>query len=168
MLLLKLFRVRDIPQRKKQWNWQVRWYNILLCWLLPIYKRCAVSDTITIGKIKVVHIIRDYWYEQELQRFHIDTAQYMEKATLPITLKRKNRSILFQWKESLTIYADGEKYTINNSDKWSVKSEISGQVKLSSNKDFIIRTEFTSNTKTAQMAQTTETIYRGFVENDIF
>jgi len=157
MLLLKLLRPRDIPQRKKQWNWQVRWYNHLLRRLLPIYKRCAVSDTITIGKVKVVHTIRDYWYEQELQRFHIDIAQHMEKTTLPITLKRKRRSTLFQWKESLTIYADGKKYAINNADHWSIESDISGQVKLSSDQDFIVRTEFTSNTKSAKTVQSTET-----------
>ena len=157
MLLLKLLRPRDIPQRKKQWNWQVRWYNHLLRWLLPIYKRCAVSDTITIGKVKVVHTIRDYWYEQELQRFHIDIAQHMEKTTLPITLKRKRRSTLFQWKEALTIYADGKKYAINNADHWSIESEISGQVKLSTDRDCIVRTEFTSNARSAQAVQSTET-----------
>ena len=158
MLLLKLLRPRDIPQRKKQWNWQVRWYNILLRWLLPIYKRCAVSDTIMIGKVKVVHMIRDYWYEQELQRFHIDIAQHMDKTTLPIILKRKKNSLIFQWKESLTIYADEKKYTINNSADWSIESEISGQVKISTDRDFIVRTEFTSNTRYAQNVQLPETI----------
>ncbi len=156
MLLLKLLRPRDIPQRKKQWNWQVRWYNFLLRWLLPIYKRCAVSDTIMIGKVKVVHMVRDYWYEQELQRFHIDIAQHMEKTALPITLKRKRRSSLFQWKESLTIYADGKKYAINNADHWTIESEISGHVKLSTDRDFIVRTEFISNTRSAQTVQSAE------------
>lgn len=198
MLLLKLLRPRDIPQRKKQWNWQVRWYNHLLRWLLPVYKRCAVSDTITIGKLKVVHAIRDYWYEQELQRFHIDIAQHMEKTALPITLKRKRRSTLFQWKESLIIYADGKKFTISNSDDWRIESEISGQVKISTDRDFIVRTEFTSNIRSAQPIQSAETSqpteggrpkitikdpvpsqppqeivakttkYRGFEENEIF
>lgn len=158
MLLLQILRPRDIPQRKKQWNWQVRWYNHLLRCLLPVYKRCAVSDMITIGKVKVVHTIRDYWYEQELQRFHIDIAQHLEKTTLPITLKRKRHSTLFHWKESLTIYADGKKYTINNSDNWSIESDISGQVKLSTDRDFIVRTEFTSNTRYAQNVQLPETI----------
>lgn len=157
MLILKLLRPRDIPQRKMQWNWQVRWYNHLLRWLLPVYKRCAVSDTITIGKLKVVHAIRDYWYEQELQRFHIDIAQHMDKTTLPITLKRKNHSMLFQWKESLIVYADGKKYTICNSDDWCIESEISGQMKISTDRDFIVRTVFTSNTGSAQTVQSTET-----------
>lgn len=158
MLLLKLLRPRDIPQRKTQWNWQVRWYNILLRWLRPIYKRCAVSDTITIGKVKVVHTMRDYWYEQELQRFHIDIAQHMDKTTLPIILKRKKNSLIFQWKESLTIYADEKKYTISNSDDWRIESEISGLVKISTDRDFIVRTEFTSNTRYAQNVQLPETI----------
>ncbi len=156
MLLLQILRPRDIPQRKKQWNWQVRWYNFLLRWLLPVYKRCAVSDTITTGKVKVVHTIRDYWYEQELQRFHIDIAQHLEKTILPITLKRKRHSTLFHWKESLTIYADGKKYTINNSDNWSIESDISGQVKLSTDRDFIVRTEFTSNARSPQTVQSAE------------
>lgn len=158
MLLLKLLRPREIPQRKKQWNRQVRWYNFLLRWLLPIYKRCAVSDTIMIGKVKVVHMIRDYWYEQELQRFHIDIAQHMDKTTLPIILKRKKNSLIFQWKESLTIYADEKKYTISNSDDWRIESEISGQVTISTDRDFIVRTEFTSNTRYAQNVQLPETI----------
>lgn len=156
MLLLKLLRPRDIPQRKKQWNWQVRWYNILLRWLLPAYKRCAVSDTITIGKVKVIHTIRDYWYEQELQRFHIDVAQHMDKTTLPITRKLKKHSPIFHWKESLIIYANGKKYTISNFDDWRIESEISGQVKISTDRDFIVRTEFTSNIGSAQTVQSAE------------
>lgn len=198
MLLLKLLRPREIPQRKKQWNWQVRWFNLLLRWLLPIYKRCAVSDTIAIGKVKVVHTIRDYWYEQELQRFHIDIAQHMDKTTLPITRKLKKRSPIFHWKESLIIYANGKKYTISNFDDWRIESEISGQVKISTDRDFIVRTEFTSNIRSAQPIQSAETShpteggrpkitikdpvpsrspqeivakttkYRGFEENEIF
>lgn len=198
MLLLKLLRPRDIPQRKTQWNWQVRWFNLLLRWLLPIYKRCAVSDTITIGKVKVVHTIRDDWYEQELQRFHIDIAQHMEKTTLPITRKRKKHSPIFQWRELLIIYVDGKKYTISNFDDWRIESEIRGQVKISTDRDFIVRTEFTSNSISAQPIQSAETSqpteggrpkitikdpvpsrssqeivakttkYRGFEENDIF
>ena len=198
MLLLKLLRPRDIPQRKKQWSWQVRWYNHLLRWLLPVYKRCAVSDTITIGNVKVIHTIRDYWYEQELQRFHIDVAQHMDKTTLPITRKLKKHSPIFHWKESLIIYADGKKYTISNFDDWRIESEICGQVKISTDRDFIVRTEFTSNSRSTQPVRPAETPppadgerpkitikdpvpsqppkeivakttkYRGFEENEIF
>lgn len=150
MTLLKLFRPKDIPNRKTDWNWCVRFYHGILVELMPVYKRCAISDTINIGETQIIYNIRDYWYEQELQRFRIDTAQYLEKAAAPFNIKRRfRRSCLFCWSESLLIFYNGKSYNIKRDRSFSIATDITGDLKISADKDFILRSEFIiKNTET--------------------
>ena len=144
-LLLKLLRPKNIPTRKFNWNWRVRLYHWLLVKLMPLYKRCAISDTINFDNMQVVHSVRDYWYEEELQRFHIDTAQHLEKRSLPLNSKHEyRRSALFKWSDSLLVFKNGESVKIKRAKNYVIETDIKGQLKLSSEKDFILRSEFIS------------------------
>lgn len=143
MILLKVLRPADIPNRKSNWGYRVRFYHWLLLRLLSVYKKCAISDTLNLGETQIIHNVRDYWYEQELMRFHIDTAQHLERQSAPYNMKRKSRrSSLFNWSESLLIFHNGKSYNIKRSDLLSIESDLDGQLKVSSTKDFIFRTEF--------------------------
>lgn len=143
MILLKVLRPADIPNRKSNWGYRVRFYHWLLLRLLPVYRKCAISDTLNLEETQIIHNVRDYWYEQELQRFHIDTAQHMERQSAPYNMKRKSRrSSLFNWSESLLVFHNGKSYNIKRSDLLSIESDLDGQLKVSSTKDFIFRTEF--------------------------
>ena len=89
MFILRLLRPKHIPDHKTDWDWWLRLYNWIIRGLLPLYKRSAISDTVILGDTKVIHNIRDYWYEQELHRFHIDAALNIEKRSIPYSEKRK-------------------------------------------------------------------------------
>ena len=142
-LLLKLLQPKDIPNRTTDWNWRVRFYNWLLVRLMPLYRRGAISETINLAAAQIIHNVRDYWYEQELQRFHIDTAQHLEKQSAPYGLNRKyRRSCLFKWSESLLVFNDGGSCNVSRAKKFTIETDINGQLKTSSDKDFIFRMEF--------------------------
>ena len=156
-MLIKLIRPQDIPNRKADWSWKVRFFRWVLVRLLPLYKKCAISDTIHIGETQIIHNVRDYWYEQELQRFHIDTAQHLEKQAKPYVLKRKYRhSALFNWSESLLVFHNGQSYNIKHSESLSFETELEGQLKVSTDKDFIYRSEFTAVAAKVQKVINTE------------
>lgn len=143
--LLKLIRPDIIPNRKADWNRCVRFYKWVLLKLMPIYKHCAISDTMNMGDLQITHNVRDYWYEQELQRFRIDTAQHLEKSFVPFNIKRRfYRSCLFCWSESLLIFHEGKSYDIKRDRNFSIATDIVGTLKISTNKDFILRSEFTT------------------------
>ena len=148
LLLLKILRPKDIPNRTTDWNWRVRFYNWLLVRLMPLYRRGAISETINLDATQIIHNVRDYWYEQELQRFHIDTAQHLEKQSAPFCLNRKyRRSCLFKWSESLLVFNNGGSFNVSRAKKLTIETDINGQLKISSDKDFIFRLEFTANNK---------------------
>lgn len=145
MFLLRLLSPKEIPSRKTNWGWSVRFYNWLLVKLMPIYRRSAISETINLDVTQIIHNVRDYWYEQELQRFHIDTAQHLEKQTTSYNLKRKyHRSPLFNWTESLLLFYNGQSYNIKRAKTFSIETDVNGQLKMSTDKDFIFRSEFTA------------------------
>lgn len=143
MFLLKLLSPKEIPSRKTDWGWLVRFYNWSLVKLMPLYRRGAISETINLDATQIIHNVRDYWYEQELQRFHIDTAQHLEKQTIPYNLKHKyHRSPLFRWSENILVFYDGKNYNIKRSKILAIETDINGLLKISSDKDFILRSEF--------------------------
>lgn len=143
VLLLKIICPKVIPNRKSNWGYRVRFYHWLLLRLQPLYKRCAVSDTFSFGDMQVVHNVRDYWYEQELQRFHVDTAQHLEPQNVPFSVKRSNRRpLLFNWSETLSVYHNRKSYVLKRSNKFSIETELDGRLKISGAKDLILRSEF--------------------------
>ena len=145
MVILKIFRPKNIPNRKANWNWRVRFYHWALMHLMPFYKRCAISDTVNMGDLLVIHNVRDYWYEQELQRFRIDTAQHLEKQSTPYNITRKyRRSCIFNWSESLLIFHDGKSYNVKLDKGFSIATDIEGVLKISSSRDIILRSEFSA------------------------
>lgn len=145
MFLIKLFRPQNIPDRKADWNWCIRFYHWALVSLMPIYKRGAISDVMNVGDLQVIHNVRDYWYEQELQRFRIDTAQHLEKQSLPYNVKRKyRRSCIFNWSESLLVFHDGKSYNVKLDKGFSIATDIDGVLKISSSRDIILRSEFSA------------------------
>lgn len=145
MLLLKLISPNVIPNRRTDWGKKLHIYHWLLLRLLPLYRKSAVSDTFILEDMQIIHNMRDYWYEQELQRFYIDTAQHLEKSSAPFNVKRRfRRSCLFCWSESLLIFHEGKSYTIKRDRNFSIATDIVGTLKTSTNKDFILRSEFTT------------------------
>lgn len=154
MWLMRIIRPDVIPSRKSDWNWRVRLFHWTLVRLLPVYKRSAVSDAINIGETQIIHNVRDYWYEQELQRFRIDTAQHFEKRPVPYHLKSKcRRSSLFRWSESLLVFHDGRSYNIKHTSYFSVETDINGVLRISSKNDCVLRSEFTARTNKSQKSQ---------------
>lgn len=143
--IIKILSPKHLPSRKTSWDRRTRLYYKLLGWLLPIYRRSAISDSIKIGEIQLIHNLRDYSFEQELQRFCIDTAQHLEKSSAPFNMKRRfRRSCLFCWSESLLIFYEGKSYAIKRDRNLSIATDIVGTLKTSTNKDFILRSEFTT------------------------
>lgn len=150
--IIKILSPKHIPSRKTSWNRRTCLYYKLLGWLLPIYRRSAISDSIKIGEIQLIHNLRDYSFEQELQRFCIDTAQHLEKSSAPFNTKRRFlRSYLFCWSESLLIFHEGKSYAIKRDRNFSIATDIIGTLKISTNRDFILRSEFIAkNTREVQ------------------
>lgn len=141
--LLKILSPKKIPAKRSEWNWHVRCHEWMLRRLFYAYRRGAVSDTIQLGNVQIIHNVRDYWYEQELQRFHIDTAQHLEKRSVPLYLNRKlHRSVFFHWTVSLLVFYEGKSYNIKRGKTISIETEIDGKLKISSEKDIILRSEF--------------------------
>lgn len=141
--LLKILSPKEIPGKRTDWNWHVRCHEWMLRRLLPLYRRSAVCDTIQLGEVQIIHNVRDYWYEQELQRFHIDTAQHMEKRNIPFHLNRKrHRSGLFRWTEALLVFQHGQSFNIKRGKSISIETEVDGILKISAEKDIILRSEF--------------------------
>ena len=63
MVLLKILRPADVPDRKTNWGYRLRIYHWLLLRLLPTYRKCAISDALNLGGTQIIHNVRDYWYE---------------------------------------------------------------------------------------------------------
>lgn len=143
MFLLKAIRPKMIPNRKNDWDLRVRFFHWALIKLLPLYKSGAISDIFNADDIQVIHNVRDFWYEQELQRFNIETTPHLLKQSHPFNIKRKFRfSILFNWSESLLIFHNNSSYNIKRGDYFSIETDSEGQLKISTKKDFILRSEF--------------------------
>jgi hypothetical protein len=167
MMLLKILRPADIPNRKTNWGYRVRFYHWLLLRLLPVYRKSAISDTLNLGETQIIHNVRDYWYEQELQRFHIDTAQHLERQNAPYNLKSKyRRSPLFNWSESLLVFQNGKSYNIKRSNIFSIETELAGQLKVSGAKDFILRSEFVAKIAKPQRCSANEDGLAEHLENE--
>ena len=151
MIILRILKPKHIPYHKTDWNWWLRLYYWIIRALLPIYKRSAISDTIILGNTQVFHNVRDYWYEQELQRFHIDAALDLEKRSIPYNASRKFRhSRLFRWSDSLLILHEGGRYSIKRAKDTLIDTNKEGSFKLSTEKDFIIRSEFVAKEDRSQ------------------
>lgn len=143
MIILRILKPKHIPYHKTNWNWWLRMYYWIIRALLPLYKRSAISDTIILGNTQIFHNVRDYWYEQELQRFHIDASLDLEKRSMPYSVSRKFRhSRLFRWSDSLLILHEGTRYSIKRDKEILIDTNKEGTFKLSTEKDFILRSEF--------------------------
>lgn len=142
MFILKLLSPRYIPRKTSEWNIHIRFYRWILVCLRRTYCKGAISDTIHIGNTKVVHNVRDYWYEQELQRFKINIMPHMEKT---IELQRRvkyHRTWVFDWSESFVIFNEGHNYNILREKYVGIESSIAGQLKISSGTNTLFSTEF--------------------------
>lgn len=143
MFILRLLRPKHIPYHKNDWNCWLHLYYWIIRALLLLYRRSAISDTIVLGNIQIIHNVRDYWYEHELHRFHIDTAIIIEKRSIPFRLKRKFKlSHLFNWSDSLHILQDGRSYRIKRDKYILIDTDKEGVLQSSTEKDFILRSEF--------------------------
>lgn len=157
LFVLRLLEPTNIPNRKSEWNRSLRLYYWLLVKLMPAYRRSAISETILLGDIKIIHNFRDTWYENVLKRFKIETAQHIEKHTLPYNNKLKYRySRRFRWTETLQVFCGEKYYNIKRTDGFSIETDMEGTFKLSTLKDFIIRSEFSSK-YTITSSKNTET-----------
>ena len=143
IFILKLLRPKHIPNHKPEWDWWLRLYYWLIKAFLPLYKRSAFSDTIILGNTQIIHNVRDYWYEQELHRFHLDAALSIEKRSIPFSVKRKyNLSRFFSWSDSLLILHKRGSYSIKRDKDILIDTDIEGLLKSSTEMDFIFRSEF--------------------------
>lgn len=97
--------------------------------------------------MKVIHNVRDYWFEQELHRFGIDIGQHINSHTIPIAINRKYRLPgIFNWAESLQIQCDGKNYTIDRANRLTIETDMNGTLKVSTQKDLFLRSTFTAKT----------------------
>lgn len=143
MFLLKTISPNTIPNRKADWDYKLCIYHWLLLRLATLYKRSAISDTIILEGIQIIHSVRDHWFEQELQRFRIDTALHMEYQHFPHIIKhRYRRSHIFNWTETLEISYNNKKHRINRADYINFETQFNGQLKISNAKDIILRSVF--------------------------
>lgn len=157
MHILRLLRPKHIPYQKTDWDWRLRLYYWIIRALLPQYKRSAISDTVILGDTQVIHNIRDYWYEQELHRFHLDAALKIEKGNVPYQLKRKFKlSRFFSWSDSLQILHEGRSYRIKRDKLFLIDTDKEGVLQLSTEKDFILRSEFVEKETKRQKEKTTQ------------
>lgn len=155
MHILRLLRPKHIPYQKTDWDWRLRFYYWIIRALLPQYKRSAISDTVILGDTQVIHNIRDYWYEQELHRLHIDAALKIEKRSIPYCAKRKFKlSRFFSWTDSLQILHEGGSYSINRERVILIDTDKEGILQLSTERDFIFRSEFVEKKNRSQQRQT--------------
>ena len=167
MTILKLIRPKNIPKKRTDWNACLRFYYWVLVKLMPLYKRGAIADTINLGEIQIVHNVRDYWYEQELQRFHVDTAMHIEKQSNLNVKQKYYRARIFNWTESLCVFINGKNYMLSRRRNIALGTDIEGVLKVSNARDFILRTEFStklfetikSRTKESGTLRTINTIY---------
>lgn len=144
MWFVKVISPTNIPSNKTEWNRYVRFYLWILYRLRWLYARGAISDTINLGSVKVIHNVRDYWFERELQRFGIDIGQHLNSHTIPIVIKRKYRHPdVFNWTDSLQIQCEGNYYTINRAKRLTIETDIEGEMMVSTQKDMFFRSTFT-------------------------
>ncbi len=145
MLLLKIVRPRTVPTRKDQWGRGVRFYCWVLERLMAIYRRGAISDTVNVGGARVVHNVRDYWFEEELRRLHIKTDRHMTAQSTPFAVRRRyRRSRLFDWSETMVVYSGGRSYTIKRGGPFSIDTDMEGTLKAASSDNLVIGTEYTA------------------------
>ena len=114
MVLLKILRPADVPDRKTNWGYRLRIYHWLLLRLLPTYRKCAISDALNLGGTQIIHNVRDYWYEQELQRFRIDTAQHLGRQNVPLYIKKKNAAHSFLIGQNLYWFSTRERVIMSS------------------------------------------------------
>lgn len=144
MWFVKVISPNNIPSRKTEWNRRIRFYVWLLCRLKWLYARGAISDTISFGSVMVIHNLRDYWFEQELQRFGIDISRHLNSHTLPITLKHKYcLPRIFNWAESLQIQSEDKSYIINRTKRLTIETDMNGVLKVSTPMDLFFCSAFT-------------------------
>ena len=150
-LLLKIFSPKEIPSKKTEWNWRVRFQCWMMRKLLPIYKRSAINDTILLSETQIIHNLRDYWYEEEARRFGINTAQDIERCSMPFYINRRYRhSALFKWTETLLVYSNEKSYCIKRGKFFSIETDMEGLLRASTSNDIIMRTEFAVKKTTRQ------------------
>lgn len=143
IFILKILSPRNIPNLRTEWGWRLQLYYWLIKTLLPLYKRSAFSDTIIVGNTQVIHNVRNYWYEQELHRFHLDAAFSIEKRSIPFIVNRKYKlSRFFNWSDSLLILHEGGSYSIKRDKEILIDADIEGILKSSTERDFIFCSEF--------------------------
>lgn len=147
MILLKLLKPTIIPQKKTDWTIRINLYYWLLRKMMPIYMKGAVSDSIDLGNVQIIHNVRDFGFENELSRFNLNINPNLVKDRIPFYQKDNNykRNNCFNWDESLMVYKGGQKYYIKHGKNLSVDTDIIGTLKTSSENESIQCTEFIAN-----------------------
>lgn len=143
MRLLKLLSPRTIPNNKQQWNWQIHLYVWILQQLQRCYKRGALSDTIRLGNTQLIHNRRDYWYEQELKKYHLYNESDLQPTSPPVTNKLEHiRSFLFHWEDTSILLQNGKYYSIKrNNGTLSIDSNFEGVLIVHLHNKTVIKTE---------------------------
>lgn len=149
MIVLKLLRPSEIPVKKTDWGVRVKVYYWILCRLMPLYRSGMVYDSIEIDNVLVVHNVRDFWYENEMQRFNVVFMHDLVANKLPYNIKNRKykRYHCFSWTESLVVFNNGKSYHIKHGKDLTVETEINGIFKASNAKELMQCTEFVAKTK---------------------
>lgn len=158
MFILELLSPKYIPRKMSEWSIHMHFYRWILKCLYRNYCKGAISDTIHIGNTKIVHNVRDYWYEQELQRFKINVTSHMEKNKAFQRRVKYFRSRVFNWSESLIVYHDGQNYNVIREKYVGIDSNMDGQLKTSSGINTIFRIEFIANVEKQNKKQDTSSV----------
>ena len=155
MWLLKITSPKNIPSHKTDWNWHVRLHGWIISKLRRLYSRGAVNDIIQLGNVKIIHNVRDYWYEQELRRYHL----YVEPRPKAVSQKYHSpkwlfRSCLFRWEESLSVSDNDKSYSVRRKKRMAIDSDIIGRLMVSEPQDSIVQTKFISDTDATENTDT--------------
>lgn len=145
--LLKVFSPNVIPRKTNDWNAGLRLYRWILILLYKLYCKGAISDIIYIDNIKVLHTVRDDWYENELHRFNIKLTSQLETSEIPPLNRTKyHRSSIFTWSETLQVLIDKNSYNIKRNKQVNIDTDINGQLRISNTTSDVYCTEFTIKT----------------------
>ncbi len=127
MIIVKLLSPKYLPSSKDNWTWRHKFTYFLLKRLLNIYVRGVSSDTFYLGKVQIIHTVRDVWFEREIERYHISIKNEMSIQSIPYENERSiYHSFIFNWEDTLSIIDSTKHYILKLGNNISVKTNIEG------------------------------------------
>lgn len=158
MLLLKLISPKRLPRNMADWKFRHKFYKVMLKLYLHFYSKGVIEDYMMVNDVTVQHALRDVWFENELQRFDIKLKPSLVVAQKQALRKRKHRLCRsFNWEDKTTVLHSGKSCSITHNKRVSIDTDMSGQLKMSSNNDRVLSIRFTEGRKERTPIEKTST-----------